>query len=42
LPYIFERFRQLDSGLTRKDKGAGIGLALVKEYVDLLQESISG
>ena len=41
MPYIFERFRQLDSGLTRKDKGAGIGLALVKEYVDLLQGSIT-
>jgi len=33
---IFERFRQLDSSTTRKYFGIGIGLSLVKEYLNLL------
>ncbi len=31
---VFERFFQVDSSLTRKAGGAGIGLAIAKEVVD--------
>jgi len=33
--FIFERFRQVESGLRRGYEGSGIGLSLVKEMVDL-------
>ena len=35
LPYVFDRFRQADSGAAREYAGTGIGLALVKEIAML-------
>ncbi|MFO1501276.1 MAG: ATP-binding protein [Verrucomicrobiota bacterium] len=35
LPYIFDRFWQADTSSKRKYQGVGIGLALVKEFVEL-------
>jgi len=37
---IFERFSQVDNSMTRQHTGTGIGLALVKEYSELLGGSV--
>jgi two-component system CheB/CheR fusion protein len=35
MPYVFELFRQSEPGITRRFGGMGIGLALVRQLVDL-------
>lgn len=35
LPFVFERFRQADASTSRANGGLGIGLALVRELVEL-------
>ncbi len=35
LPYVFDRFRQADATIRRRHSGLGIGLAIVKQLVEL-------
>jgi signal transduction histidine kinase/CheY-like chemotaxis protein len=35
LPYVFDRFRQGNAGVTRKHGGLGLGLAIVRHLVEL-------
>ena len=40
LPFIFDKFRQIDSTTTRHFSGAGLGLYIVKVFAGLLEGSI--
>ncbi|WP_164851327.1 ATP-binding protein [Larkinella soli] len=40
LPFIFDRFYQVDNSLTRSSSGTGIGLALVQELTQLMKGRI--
>lgn len=41
LPFVFDKFRQIDSTTTRDHSGAGLGLYIVKTFVELLGGTIS-
>jgi signal transduction histidine kinase len=40
LPFVFDKFRQIDSATTRNYSGAGLGLYIVKNFVNLLGGTI--
>ena len=39
--YIFEPFRQVDSAITRDNRGIGLGLSITKQLVDLMGGQIA-
>ena len=41
LAKIFDKFRQLDGSLTRKEPGTGLGLAICRQLSELLAATIS-
>lgn len=41
LPHVFEIFRQADTGTTRTQSGMGVGLAVLKQLVELHSGSVS-
>jgi len=41
IPYLFDRFRQAEGSVNRSHEGSGLGLALVKELVEMHKGQIS-
>jgi len=41
LPLLFQKFRQVESSSTRRFEGTGLGLALVKEFSELMGGTVS-
>lgn len=41
IPRLFEKFHQIEGAATRRFEGTGLGLAMVKEFVTLLNGNIS-
>ncbi len=41
LPYIFDRFYQVDSSATKEKEGSGIGLSLSRDLIELMNGSVS-
>ena len=39
--FIFEKFTQIDNGLTRLNEGSGIGLSLVKSFIKMHKGAIN-
>ena len=40
IPYIFDRFHQLEDSITQQEGGTGIGLSLVAELIQLMNGEI--
>ncbi|WP_222983369.1 tetratricopeptide repeat protein [Flagellimonas meishanensis] len=41
LPFIFDRFYQVDGGITKEREGSGIGLSLSRDLVELMDGTIT-
>ncbi len=41
LKIIFDRFKQLETGLTKSHKGQGLGLSITRSYIELLNGTIA-